>query len=142
MRYACVLLLALAACKSVYKQGEYTGYNAEQGRSLRIDVLWTKHQGDEIHVALRFTNEYPDPVWIDGYRVHLEYDGLTGQQKSVRHYKLMQRAERKDAMVYRFDRSLPRNGTARLTIDVRDLQRNKLPAAQFDLRIGQGAVDQ
>lgn len=142
MRYACAALLIVASCKSHYGAGEYTKYNAESGKSLRVDVLWNKHQGDEIHVALVLTNEYPDPVRIDGLGIKLEYDGLVGRQRSVKHYKLMQREQRRDALVYRFERRVPRNGVAKLTIDVRGPERDKLPTVRIDLPIGQGAVDQ
>lgn len=80
-RFACVLLLlGLAACQSPRTSyGEKAiSYAGTAGQSLKVQIIWIKHRGDQIHVYLSLLNQAREETVLDGDWLEVSTDGLRG----------------------------------------------------------------
>lgn len=134
-----VLLLVAAACSS-YRQKYDTeiavAFNEAAGKSLKVEALWLKPRGDYIHVFLRFTNQYGEPVSVDSQSVALAFKDEPAQLKKAVARMAMQSGEQAQTVfIFRLKRSMEAKGTATVSVRPRTGAGRQLPAATLRLPV-------
>ena len=70
--FGLLLLLGAVACTShriTYDAESSVTYNEGVEKSLKVEAVWLKPRGEFVHVLLRYTNWYANPVTVDSEAV-------------------------------------------------------------------------
>jgi len=134
-----ILLLVAAACSS-YRQ-KYgveiaVACNEAAGKSLKVEALWLKPRGEFIHLLLQFTNQYGDPISVDGQSVSLSFGDEPGQlHKAVARQTLQSGETRKMVFIFKLNKKMDAKGTATASVRPRTEGGRLLPAATLRLPV-------
>lgn len=133
------LLVVAAACSS-YRQKYDTeiavAYNEAAGKSLKVEALWLKPRGEYIHVFLRFTNQYGEPVTVDSQSVTLAFDDQPAQLDKAVEPMTMQSFEKcQMVFIFRLQKKMEAEGTATVNVRPRTATGRTLPAATLRLPV-------
>ena len=134
-----ILLLVAAACSSYrqkYGADIAVAYNEAAGKSLKVEALWLKPRGEFIHLLLRFTNQYGEPVSVDGQSVSLSFEDEPGQlHKAVARQTMQSGETRKTVFVFKLSTKMSAKGTATANVRPRTVGGRLLPAATLRLPV-------
>jgi hypothetical protein len=134
-----ILLLVAAACSS-YRQKYDTEasvtYNEGAEKSLKVETVWLKPRGEFIHLLLRFTNWYAEPVSVDGEAVTLAFEGAPAHlHKAVKRQTMQKGETRQTLFVFKLKTRMDSKGTAVVTVRPLSAGGQRLPAATLELPV-------
>lgn len=133
------LLLGAAACGSYrqkYEPDIAVAFNEAAGKSLKAEVVWLKPRSEFLHVLLRLTNLYGEPVSVDGPSVSLSFEGEAGFLHQAVARQTMQSGETCQMLfIFRLARKMEAEGTATVDVRPRTAGDRQLPAATLRLPV-------
>ena len=139
-----LLLLCAAACTSyrlTYDAEASVTYNEGAEKSLKVEAVWIKPRGEFIHVLLRFTNWYADPVSVDGEAVTLAFgDAPAHLHKAVKRQTMQKGETRQTTFIFKLKTKMDSKGTAVVTIRPLSAGGKRLPAATQDSHLEIGRI--
>ncbi|MHC4134475.1 MAG: hypothetical protein ACYTDU_06885 [Planctomycetota bacterium] len=134
-----LLLLCPVACSSYrqkYDAEASVTYNEGAEKSLKVEVVWLKPRGEFIHVLLRFTNKYAEPVSVDGESVSLAFGDEPATLHTAVKRQTMQSGETGQTLfIFKLKTKMDAKGTAVATVRPRSAGGKLLPAATLKLPV-------
>jgi hypothetical protein len=134
-----LLLLCAVACTSYrqkYDADASVAYNEGAEKSLKVEAVWLKPRGEFIHVLLRFTNWYAQPVSVDGESVALTFgDAPAHLHKAVQRKTMKKGKTDQTTFIFKLKTKMDAKGTAVVTVRPRGPGGNLLPAATLKLPV-------
>lgn len=138
-RMIAILLLVAAACASYRQKHDAeiaVAHNEAAGKSLKVEALWLKPRGEHIHVLLRFTNFYGEPVAVDTQSVMLSFEDQPARLQKAVERMAMQSGEQSQAVfIFRLQKRMEADGTATVHVRPRTGGGRVLPAATLRLPV-------
>jgi len=133
-RMLLILSLAALACSS-YRQKYDTeiavAFSEAAGKSLKVETLWLKPRGEYIHLFLRFTNQYGEPVSVDGQSVTLTFEDEPGQlHNAVKRLAMPSGEKGQTVFIFRLKKKMHADGMATVNVRPRTAGGRVLPADQ------------
>ncbi|MHC4817978.1 MAG: hypothetical protein ACYTF8_07980 [Planctomycetota bacterium] len=136
--FGLLLLLGVAACTSYrlqYDAESSVTYNEGEEKSLKVEAVWIKPRGEFIHVLLRFTNWYADPVTVDGEAVTVAVnDAPAHLHKAVKRQTMPKGETRQTTFIFKLQNKISK-GTAVVTVRPLAAGGRRLPAATLELPV-------
>ena len=134
-----ILLLSAAACGSYrqkYDPDIAVAFNEAAGKSLKVETVWLKPRDDSIHLLLRFTNLYGEPVSVEGASVSLTFEGQPGRMRgSVDRHMLQSGETCKQLFIFVLGTKMETEGTVTVEVRPRTAGERVLPAATLRLPV-------
>lgn len=133
-----LLLLGAVACTSyrlTYDPESSVAYNEGVEKSLKVEAVWLKPRGEFVHVLLRYTNWYANPVTVDSEAVAMVVnDSPAHLHKAVKAQTVVKGETRQTTFVFKLQNKITK-GEAVVTVRPLAGGGQRLPAATLKLRV-------
>lgn len=136
--FGLLLLLGAVACTShriTYDAESSVTYNEGVEKSLKVEAVWLKPRGEFVHVLLRYTNWYANPVTVDSEAVTMVVnDSPAHLHKAVKAQTVVKGETRQTTFVFKLQNKIAKG---QAVVSVRPLAGNglRLPAATLELPV-------
>ncbi|MHC4972787.1 MAG: hypothetical protein ACYTG3_10690 [Planctomycetota bacterium] len=136
--FGLLLLLGAAACTSyriTYDADSSVAYNEGVEKSLKVEAVWLKPRGEFVHVLLRYTNWYANPVTVDSEAVTMVVnDAPAHLHKAVKAQTVVKGETRQTTFIFKLKGKVSK-GTAVVTLRPLAGGGQRLPAATLELPV-------